>query len=129
MTNTKPWKSLDLRDIISVAWKRKWLIILPFILVTAAAVVGSYQLTPEYQSSVIVGLGDQIMLSDQLRGLIGDGRNGIASDRYWYEQIQGLQNEIKSSLFLKQLMIRLKFDQDPALDRGATGSGIQEDEY
>ncbi len=119
MTNTKPGKSLDLGDIISVAWKRKWLIILPFILVTTVAVVGSYQLTPEYQSSVIVGLGDQIMLSDQLRRLIGDGRNGIESDRYRYEQIQGLQNEIKSSPFLKQLMIRLKFDQDPALDREA----------
>jgi uncharacterized protein involved in exopolysaccharide biosynthesis len=119
MTVTKAGKSLDLSDIISVAWRRKWLIILPFILVTAVAVVGSYQLTPEYQSSVIVGLSDQIMLSDQLRRLIGDARNGIGSQRYRHEQMRSLQNEIKSSPFLGQLLVRLKLDQDPELNREA----------
>ncbi len=41
MDNDKTKKSLDLSDIFAIAWKRKWLIFIPLVLVAISAYAGS----------------------------------------------------------------------------------------
>ena len=67
--------TLDIRDILNVIWKRKWIIIIPLVLTTAGAIGTSYTLTPKYESSTIVQVEDQVSLPGGLQ-LGGQGNNG-----------------------------------------------------
>lgn len=109
-------KSFELSDIWTVAWKRKWLIVLPLILVSIFSFAGSYLITPEYQASVIIWLGNSVRLSDQLRRMIGDAGNVLGDERHRAEELRSLQNEVTSSPFIKQLVDNLKLDDDPSLN-------------
>ncbi len=110
-------KSFELSDIWAVGWKRKWLIVLPLILVSIFSFIGSYLITPEYQSSVIIWLGNSVRLSDQLRRMIGDAGNVLGDERHRAEELRSLQNEVTSSPFIKQLVDNMKLDADPSLDK------------
>ena len=110
-------KTFELSDLWTVAWKRKWLIVIPLILVSIFSFVGSYLITPEYQASVIIWLGNSVRLSDQLRRMIGDAGNVLGDERHRTEELRSLQNEVTSSPFIKQLVDNLKLDNDPSLNK------------
>jgi polysaccharide biosynthesis transport protein len=113
-------KSLfDVTDLLAIALRRKWLIILPVILITAVTVVGSYLITPEYEASVIVSMGPTVQLSTELERMLGNvGREYGGGDSRQLE-LRSLQNEITSSPFISQLIQNLKLDRDPGLDNAA----------
>jgi uncharacterized protein involved in exopolysaccharide biosynthesis len=117
MESEKYKKSLEISDFWAIVWKRKWLIGAPLVLVFLISFVGSYLITPEYQSSVIIWLGNPVQLSDQLRRIIGDAGNVLGDDRHRAEELRSLQNEVTSSPYIKQLVDKLKLDQDPSLDK------------
>jgi uncharacterized protein involved in exopolysaccharide biosynthesis len=108
----------DISEILAVIWRRKWLIILPLILVTGVALVGSYMITPEYESAVIVYLGQSLRLSTQLQRLLGDAGQGYRGQDLRYE-LRSIQNEITSSPYISQLVTSLKLDRDPRLEKAA----------
>jgi len=112
MTDTTQKKGFDISDMISVAWRRKWIIIIPTILVTIATLGGSYLLTPVYRASVIVWVGNTVKLSADIQRMLGNGREAIRSERDMRLELQSLQNEITSSPYLGQLITRLELDQD-----------------
>lgn len=117
MDNDKTKKSLDLSDIFAIAWKRKWLIFIPLVLVAISAYAGSYLITPEYQSSVIIWFGNPVQMTDQLRRMVGDATDVLGSERHRSEELRSMQNEVTSSPFLRQLVQNLRLDQDPSLDK------------
>ncbi len=117
MENDKTKKSLDLSDIFAIAWKRKWLIFIPLVLVAISAYAGSYLITPEYQSSVIIWFGNPVQMTDQLRRMVGDATDVLGSERHRSEELKSMQNEVTSSPFLRQLVQNLRLDQDPSLDK------------
>jgi len=117
MENERHKKSFELSDLWTIAWKRKWLIIVPLVLISISSLFGSYLITPEYQSSVIIWLGNSMRLSDQLRRIVGDAGNVLGDERHRTEELRSLQNEVTSSPYIKQLIDNLKLGDDPALDR------------
>lgn len=117
MDNYKTKKSLDLSDFFAIAWKRKWLISIPLVLVAISAYAGSYLITPEYQSSVIIWFGNPVQMTDQLRRMVGDATDVLGSERHRSEELKSMQNEVTSSPFLRQLVQNLRLDQDPSLDK------------
>jgi polysaccharide biosynthesis transport protein len=117
MEENKHRKTIEISDVFAIAWKRKWLIVLPMLIVTAIAFAGSYMITPEYQSSVIIWLGNQVQLSNQIRQIVGDAGNVLGSTRNLSAELQSLQNEVTSTPYVRQLIDRLGLDKDPALDR------------
>ncbi len=109
--------TFDFTEILSVVWRRKWLIIIPLIIVTAVTFAGSYLITPEYEASTIVYIGETVKLSGELQRLLGDGPRGYQSDRDRRLELQSLQNEITSSPYIFQLVEELNLDEDPDLER------------
>nr|MBN2276812.1 hypothetical protein [candidate division Zixibacteria bacterium] len=110
----------DITEILTILSKRKWLIILPLILVTAVTAAGTFLITPEYESSVIIYIGNPVKLSVDLQRLLGGNiREGYRSSSDRQLELRSLQNEITSSPFIKQLAQKLKLDQDPNLDNKA----------
>jgi len=113
-------KSLfDVTDILAIALRRKWLIILPIVLITAVTVVGSYLITPEYEASVIVSMGPTVQLSTELERMLGNVGREYGSGQSRQLELRSLQNEITSSPFISQLIQNLKLDRDPALENAA----------
>ncbi len=124
MTETGKKKAFDVNDLLQVAWRRKWLIIIPMILVTAATFAGSYLITPEYESSVIVWTGSPVKLSNDLQRLLGSGQQMMRTDRDRQMELKSLQNEITSTPYLGQLVAMLKLDQDPKLNEKAAKARV-----
>jgi len=114
----KETKSLDIRQIVAIVFKRKWLIIVPLILVSGFAYGATFFLTPEYQSSTIIWIDRPHTVSRELVTLIGDGVKHSQS-RDQRRQLQSLQNELTSQAYLTQLIQDLRLDRNPELNRQA----------
>jgi len=115
----KKSSAFDVSDVLAITWRRKWLIVLPLILVTVVTLAGSYLITPEYESSVIVFIGNTMKLSTELQRLLGDGGRGYQTDRDRRLSLRSMQNEIKSSPFIRQLVERLELNKNPGLEKTA----------
>lgn len=116
MSSTNPVAQLDVREILAMAWKRKWLIVVPLILVAAIAFAGSYLITPAYESSAIVQIDSKVNLIRELEGLVGeDGyRSRRSSDRR--DQLRAIYNQLTSRSYLAKVNEQLGLDrQIPAV--------------
>ncbi|NIS17588.1 MAG: hypothetical protein GWN00_33525 [Aliifodinibius sp.] len=111
---------LNPREVLIIIWKRKWLLILPVILVTIAAYFGSRYLTPVYRSSVTISIGNPIMLSSELKRMTGYSEDFMGMGQRAYNETrrieEALQNEITSTPFLTQLVNNLELDNNPQLE-------------
>jgi len=117
---TQEEKSVSLREMIAIALKRKWLIVLPLILCTAAGFGSTFLLTPKYRSSTIIWIDRPHNVSLELIKIIGreaDPRVSGSSDRE--RELQALQNELTSQTYLFQLIRDLKLDVNPGITRQA----------
>ncbi len=108
----------DVRDIGEIIWKRKWLIIVPLILVTLATYGASLLITPEYEASAIISISDDVHLNTELQRLLGI-EPVYRRDSRRRDQLRGIYNEVTSSAYLSQLVQQLQLDQDPILERKA----------
>ncbi len=109
----------DITEFLAVVWRRKWLIIVPLILITAVALAGTYLMIPEYRAFTIISVGNPVKLSVELRRLLGEAGQGYRTERDRQLELNSLQNEITSSPFIKLLVEELKLDQDPDLHQEA----------
>jgi uncharacterized protein involved in exopolysaccharide biosynthesis len=111
--------TFEVSDLTAVIWRRKWLIVLPLCLMTIVTLIGSYLITPEYESSVIIWIGNPVKLSLELRRMLGDFGEGYISDMDRQLELKSLQNEITSTPYIQQLVDNLKLDKDPNLEQVA----------
>jgi uncharacterized protein involved in exopolysaccharide biosynthesis len=109
----------DPKEIRSIILRRKWLLILPLIIVTGLSYGASHLLKPKYQSSTIVWIDRPATVSRELINLIGVDQAVRMSGEQQRRQLQALQNEITSQGYLFQLIRDLSLDNDPALSRQA----------
>ena len=119
MPEPRKEKSFNVREVLAVAFKRKWLVILPIIVVTAIAYGSSLMMAPEYRSSAIIWIDTPSNLSRELVEIIGGGggvREGGEAQR---RRLLALENELKSQTYLFQLIRDLNLDKDQAVSRAA----------
>lgn len=108
----------DLRDIWPIIRKRKWLIVIPWVLISAIVIVGSFFLTPIYQAATIIQVDKEVALSSELQYMLGLAR-GREDESQRRQQLQGYYNQLTSTYYIAQLAQRLKLDQDPDLSARA----------
>lgn len=112
-------KTVDVRQILSIVYRRKWLIIVPLVLVGAIAYGASFFLTPIYESSSIIWIDRPSNVSRELINIIGrEGDVRMSSDDR-RRQLQALQNELTSQTYLFQLIEDLGLADNPELTRQA----------
>jgi len=109
----------ELSELFGIVWRRKWYIIIPTILATAAAFGLAHYLTPVYQTSAIVWVGNTVQLSGDLARIVGNDLTALGQSRNRSEELRSLRNEIKSSPYISQLVNRLELDKDPDLEKKA----------
>lgn len=105
---------INLKDILAVIIRRKWLLVIPFILVAIFTYLASYLITPIYESSTIVSINPQMRLSSDLQRLLGvqDNYRSRASDE---SELRSIYNDITSTYYISQLVQKMGLDRDPAL--------------
>jgi succinoglycan biosynthesis transport protein ExoP len=109
----------SLRDIANVFSKRKWLVVIPLVLVSLIGWGGSYLMTPEYESFAIVSIDTRVQLSSALTGLLGIDQRYTGYGNRQADELRGVFNELISSYYVSQLSEQLKLGDDPKLTEKA----------
>lgn len=117
MDSSRQSKTFYVRDIFAIGWKRKWLLILPMVIVTAVTAVSTFYLSPIYEASVTIFMEKPVRLSQDLQRLIGGNAAGMgANPETRSSELQSLQNEIVSAPYIAQLIQDIGLDKDPGLE-------------
>ncbi|HSG99052.1 MAG TPA: Wzz/FepE/Etk N-terminal domain-containing protein, partial [candidate division Zixibacteria bacterium] len=113
------YKSIDLRDAFAVLAKRKWYLLVPFVIVFSSAVGVSYLLTPQFESRTILSYGNSPSLIKPLSGLVASQSEERMSSEDRRRLLAAMRNEITSSRVLSRLASELKLDQMPDIEKEA----------
>lgn len=113
MESDKQVKINDLKTLLPIIRKRKWLIIVPWLLVSAVVFGGSYFLTPTYEANTIISIDTEVKLSRELQNLLGMEQTyrGYAQR----DRLRSIYNEITSTRYIEQLNEQLKLSDNPVL--------------
>lgn len=65
-----PGKQYRLEDIILIAWRRRWLLILPFIVITAATVLVAMRMPNRYRSETLIRVVPQRVPESYVRSTV-----------------------------------------------------------
>ncbi len=120
LENSRQAKTFYVRDVLAIVWKRKWLVAIPIVLVTAVTAVSTFYLSPVYQASVTIFMEKPVRLSQDIQRLIGGAGSAIGgSPETMARELQSLQNEIVSAPFIQQLVQNMGLDKDPGIEMQA----------
>jgi len=100
-------KPVDLRAYLKAVWRRKWLFLVPVIAGLVAGFIIAQALPPVYESRSKVVMRVEERLSEPLTRIVG---RSPAED-----QLSRLQEKVKSSSFLVELVRTLELAKDPAV--------------
>ncbi len=115
--DSKQAKTFYVRDIMAIAWKRKWLLVIPAVLVTGITAFSTRYLTPVYESAVTIFMEKPVRLTEQLQRLVGGGSGALGGNPDTQSrELQSLQNEIVSAPFMSQLVQNMGLDKDPGIE-------------
>jgi succinoglycan biosynthesis transport protein ExoP len=111
-------KSISLRELVRIGLKRKWMIVVPVILVMAIAYGSSLLMTPRYGSSTIIWIDRPSNVSRDLERLLGGDQPTSRSSSA--QNLKALENELKSQMYLYQVIQNLNLNDAPEITRKAT---------
>lgn len=100
----------DLKGIWPIAKKRKWLIMIPWVIVTGIVFGGAFTITPLYETSTIISVDTRVQLSEELQRLLGTNRRSALGRP---GELQSIYNEITSTKYIIELNKELHLDQEP----------------
>ena len=104
--NSSSPASIDVRDIMRIIVRRKWLLIIPWVAALGAGLAGSFLLRPIYVSEVKLVLERPATLAGRLSEAVGAQRNSDA-------QADVMREQVKSSLFLSNVISATNLKNDP----------------
>src|SRR5262249_32023505 len=114
----------DLRDLLRILLRRRWLFILPWLAATGLGVCGAFLLPPIYFSTVIM----RIARPQQLKNL-GD----IVGSNFGDAQADIMREQVQSQVFLRGVIQATALKGDPrsrawALKQRARYPGLSDDD-
>ena len=98
-----PGKTYTPEDLLRLAWRRKWLIVLPFVLIGTATVVVSDRLPDRYRSETLILIVPQRIPAEYVRSTV----TARIEDR-----LQSISQQILSRTRLEQIVEDLDLYQD-----------------
>ncbi len=115
---------LDLRDLLRVLLRRRWLLLLPWLAAAGLGVTGAFLLPPVYFSTVIM----RIERPQQLKNL-GD----IVSSGFGDQQADIMREQVQSQVFLRSVIQATGLKSEPrtrvwALGQRARYPGMADDD-
>lgn len=117
---------LDAGQILRVALRRRWLLVIPWALATLAGLLAAFLLPPVYFSQVTMLLERPTKLSGPLGGMVGGGSGAE-------QQAEVMREQVQSSLFLRSVITASGIKSEPAtrawaMEHAPRIEGMNEDE-
>ena len=114
MTVSSLDKTIDIQQFLRVLWRRKGIVFLCTISAFCAALIGLSFVPEQYDSKVVIVIGDRKPLIGELEAVMGGSqrRNARASSQ---DRMSKLVSRIRSQPFLERVVRLLKMDQDPVI--------------
>ncbi|MEK7329938.1 MAG: Wzz/FepE/Etk N-terminal domain-containing protein, partial [Candidatus Eisenbacteria bacterium] len=69
--NSLEERPVDLREVLRVLWRRRWLFVIPCVVTVVGGVAGAFLLPSVYESSVVLMMEGPQQLPANLRGMVG----------------------------------------------------------
>lgn len=107
----------NIADLKVVIWRRKWIFIIPLLVVVVIAYAGTYSIAPQFESLIIIRMGNTMPLSDQMRSLIGNLPNDLQDEWQRSDELKALQNEVISTPLIRELVARLNLYKSRDLEK------------
>lgn len=119
-------KGLGLQDYLEILWRRKWWLILPFIVGTGIAAVYSYSLPPMYRSSTLILVESQKIptsyVSSTITFSMQERLNTLRQQITSRTKLEGIIK--KFGLYKKELEAAVVGEQDPVDRLKATAKKV-----
>ncbi len=119
VSNNSEQATVDLRDVLAALSRRKWYIIVPFVLTLSAAIGGSFLLEPAYYSTTIMSYNNNPSLIKPLSGLVAQSGSRRMTSEDRRRQLAAMTNEIMSSKVISRLIREMRLDQNPKIEEEA----------
>ncbi len=108
--------SIEIKDIVAIIRRRKWLIIIPTIIISALTFAGSFLLSERFESSTMVVMDADMQLSRELQEYVpGTNQRGFAAVQERENRLISIRNEIVSTIYLTRLIDELKLNENQAV--------------
>lgn len=119
--NREQQDRIELGEYARILWKRKWMIVVPTVLVAATAWIGLSFVTPVYVSSALIQILDSDVVESMAADFAGERRGGRRDGSGDFERGQEvkLNQEVTGQRFLAPVGRRLGLDKDPAIRAAA----------
>ena len=100
------------REAVRILLRRKWLLIIPIILVSAIVFGGSYLIAPQYESAVVIWIGNPVKLTRDLQRMIGQFQDIVLPQRNVRQDIRAYSHQIASRQYASLVMDKMNFTDD-----------------
>lgn len=121
METSKTFRPSDIKLILRTVYRRKWLLIIPWVIVSTIAIAGSYLIPPQYKAATIISVDSQINLSPEMARRVGNVSNNNWGVNYT-ERLRSYYNEITSAVYISQLDNRLGLSKTPGMQQAITAA-------
>jgi uncharacterized protein involved in exopolysaccharide biosynthesis len=103
---------LNLTEIWRVAWRKKYLLLVPLLIPLVVTLIGVRFLVPVFEASSIIRMEDKNLLTREMERYIQFQDRRRMHDR---EAEARIKSELATSKFLDELIDRLGMDKDPKI--------------
>ncbi|MDY6971063.1 MAG: XrtA system polysaccharide chain length determinant [Thermodesulfobacteriota bacterium] len=111
---------INIQDYLEIGLRRKWLIILPFIVITLGAIVWAYQLPPIYRAGTLILIQKQRVPEAYIKPTvttgIGERLHTISQQIMSRTRLEKIINEfdlysdLRQSLFMEEIVTKMRKD-------------------
>ena len=98
---------IDLREYWQIFLRRKHLFFLPLVGILVVVLLGSYKISPIYESFTTIMVGERRIVSRQVERVVPGAGN--------MDRMDTLRRQVMSGEYLEELIKRLNLDQNPKL--------------
>ena len=121
-------KQFDVRALLAIVVRRKWLVIVPTVIVTIAAFVASFAITPQYESSVLIYVSNPVSLAASLLRSLGEFRDRVLSADAGRVNVLELRSELLTLPYVSRIVEEAKLQDDSAITQQAQARRAEEPE-
>ena len=101
-------QTIDFREISRMLWRRRWVILLPFVVTVAAALVGSLLMEPQYESTATLAFENRVPLTRTVQQATGVRETDN-------EEIRVMRKRMLASSFLESVAVQVGLTENPRI--------------